>query len=776
MAEGKTLEQMEKEITCAVCQEHYTEPKVLPCLHYYCKECVLKLALRTASNKPFSCPECRKDIILPEGGVEELKTAFFVNRYKSNYYALERVHGKVEVKCEGCSDSGAKAEAFCRQCVTFICKECVKIHKKLKAYGSHEVDSLGDLKQGRAREIAKKKPPTEKCLTHKEPLVIYCFDCNSLICRDCTVKVHRDHNFEFSQISAPETKESLRHKVSVLKEISSSLFKGIEEISDTKQEVEAQGNSVADTINTSFNQLHLILEERKQKLLQESAKTVQEKIDKLTVQEKNLSLAHAEVQSITDYTERFVSDCSDNEVMSMHTEIKKRIEQEIEEQSQSGRNTEPVEEADMGVEVGCVEALQQLCQTKAKITRLAIDPEDKAKISRLAIDPEDKAKITRLAIDPEDKAKITRLAIDPAHCAVRGEGAESAMVNQITSLTVLTRLANNKITRRSTCRVTGQLKSLCEGLVVECEVEPSGLGEYRIQYTPTVRGRHELTVSVDGQQVAGSPFPVSVSIHSTQLGKPVKVWRRLREPTDVVSNSTGELVVAEYNGHILKLHEDGTKRTLVNRSTSGLSKPCSLATDEEDNIYCTCLDTNKIMRCDKNGDNVHVYKVEQVKGQGHMGVAVLGDEVLVCERYNEGTIMVYDRRDFKYLRRIVHKESGTLIRISTDSHSNIYATNGSKRMVRVFNKDGVILRSFGCGDNGVKLMRSPWGICVSGQFVYVTNVKGHNVSVFTTAGDYVTSFGQLGDGDGEFRNPWGITVNVNNFIYVTDVHGRVQCF
>ena len=33
---------------------------------------------------------------------------------------------------------------------------------------------------------------------------------------------------------------------------------------------------------------------------------------------------------------------------------------------------EPVEEADMGVEVRCAEALQQLCQTQAKITTLPI--------------------------------------------------------------------------------------------------------------------------------------------------------------------------------------------------------------------------------------------------------------------------------------------------------------------------------------------------------------------------------------------------------------------
>ena len=112
--EGKSLEELEKEITCAICQEHYTDPKILPCLHHYCKKCILKLALRTATNQPISCPECRKETTLPKGGVEELKTAFFINRFKSKISALERVHGKVEVKCEECTDSGDRAEAFCR--------------------------------------------------------------------------------------------------------------------------------------------------------------------------------------------------------------------------------------------------------------------------------------------------------------------------------------------------------------------------------------------------------------------------------------------------------------------------------------------------------------------------------------------------------------------------------------------------------------------------------------------------------------------------------------
>jgi len=101
--EEKSLEDLEREITCPICQEHYTEPKVLPCLHYYCRNCILKLSVRTQSEKPFCCPECRCEVTLPEGGVDDLKTAFFANRLKSKLTTLQRAHGKVEVKCELCT-------------------------------------------------------------------------------------------------------------------------------------------------------------------------------------------------------------------------------------------------------------------------------------------------------------------------------------------------------------------------------------------------------------------------------------------------------------------------------------------------------------------------------------------------------------------------------------------------------------------------------------------------------------------------------------------------
>ena len=338
-----------------------------------------------------------------------------------------------------------------------------------------------------------------------------------------------------------------------------------------------------------------------------------------------------------------------------------------------------------------------------------------------------------------------------------------------------TKLTNNKTTRRSVA-VVSELQSLRDGSVVKCTVDQSGPGEYNIKYTPTVRGRHKLTVSVDGQQMEGSPFSISVSISPTRLGKPVKVWTGISSPYGITVNSEGEVIVCEIMGDIIMLDKEGKKRVIVKHSTTSLSGLSCVATDKEDNIYCTDDVTNKVLQCDKIGRNGCVYKIQQVKGPGHWGVAVVGDEVMLCERLNEGAIMIYNRK-LKYRRCIRHEDMGQFINLSSDSHSNLYVTDNDKSMIRVFSNNGVLLHSFGWDDNGVNRLNGPWGTCVSGQYVYVSNEHGHNVSVFTTAGHYVTSFGQEGHKDGELDRPRGLCVDIqHNFILVCDFMKRVQCF
>ena len=423
--EEKSLEELESEITCPICQEHYTEPKVLPCLHYYCKKCILELALRTQSGKSFHCPKCRCEATLPEGGVDNLKTAFFANRLKSKVITLQRAHGKVEVKCELCTAS-SNAEAFCRQCSCFICNECVQLHSKVRSFFGHKIASLEDLKHGRAKPIAVEEPPTEMCTIHKQPFIIFCSDCEKLICQHCTLKDHLGHNYEFTNVAVTSVKTKLLEDIQSIKCQQIEFTDAMEKVRTTALEVKTQKESVINNLHTSFKELHNILERRKQELVEDAATIAQENLQKLSQQEKTLSLASAELQSIVDYTERCVSLSTDNELMS--TEIRKTIQQKIQEHSKSGRSLEPVEEADMAVEVTCAEALQQLCLTQANVTT----------------------------------------ALDPAKCTVDVSAPAEVCKPYVGTLT--TRLSNGKPNNRK-CKVTCHIKSLYSGVTTDCAID-----------------------------------------------------------------------------------------------------------------------------------------------------------------------------------------------------------------------------------------------------------------------------------------------------------------
>ena len=627
LGEGKNLEELESEITCPICQEHYTEPKVLPCLHYYCKKCILKLALRTQSGESFHCPECRCEATLPERGVDSLKTAFFANRLKSKVTTLQRAHGKVEVKCELCT-TFSNAEAFCRQCARFICTECVLIHTKLQTFVSHEIATLEDLKHGRAKPMVVEDPPTEMCTIHKQLFIIFCSDCETLICQHCTLKDHLGHNYEFTKVSATSVKMKLLEDIQSLKNLNKELTDAVEKIHGMSLEVEKQKESAINNLHTSFKKLHSILEQREQELVEDATIIAQEKSQKLSQQEKTLSLASEELQGIVDYTERCVSLSTDNELVSMDIELRKIIQQKIQEHSKSERSLEPVEEADMAVDVTCAEALQDLCLTQANITP----------------------------------------AVDPAKCIV--DLTAPAEVGKPYVGTLTTRLSNGKPNNRK-CKVACHIKSLHNRVTTDCAIVKDGSGRYSIQYTPTVCGCHELTVLINGHQVSGSPFPLYISIDPLQLGKPVKIWTKISTPSGVTANSKGEIwVLSGINSPtLMKFNTEGKIIVIVN--ITGLTQPRCVACDGEDNIYCLDQKSDKILTCTSDGGNIWLRSLALEKNSpGRCALAIANNRLHILERDHSGVIKVYDK-ELTLLSTIDHSIM-VVCGMAADAHQNLY--------------------------------------------------------------------------------------------------------
>ena len=502
-----------------------------------------------------------------------------------------------------------------------------------------------------------------------------------------------------------------------LREVEDSLSRVLEEVSNTEHEVEAQGDSVANTIESSFEKLHTILETRKQQLLEEAGRRVREKMVKLKGQEENLSIASAEIRSVIDYTEQCVRLCSDDEVMSMHTEISQRIKDEVEEHDKPGNRLEPVEEADMGVEVGCAEAFQLLCK-KAKITPSA------------------------------DYIVVKNI---PSMAEVNKE-IKMEVVNTI------------KKSFKFDLNLQCQIKRLPIGPVSRPKIEDKDAGRYDISYTPSVRGRHEISIGAYGQPVPGSPFTMTVYISPAQLDKPVKVWSGFSDPCSIAVNSVGEIIVDE-DDNIVVLDKEGKRLRRIEHSQHQIDELQSVAVDNEGNIYFNGWSCNKLGKSNWNCDKLQVREVKQVKGPGYIDIAVVGDEIMVTERNNEGQIMVYDR-EINYVRQITSRSKTLLKYLYPDCHGNLYIS-AYDNTIQVLNKTGDFLRSFSRDHNGVLKIENPGMVYVCGQYVYVADSTLIKTVVFTTEGNYVTTFGCYG----------GTCVNQDGVLYICDYdNNKIICY
>ena len=142
----KTLEDLEREVTCEVCLEVYTDPKVLPCQHYYCRKCIVRIA---CTKNTFSCPNCRKKVKVD---VDELPTAHHINRLKDLHAEQEKVLGGCK-KQHGkkCPHHRKTLELYCDNCGRLICRDCIIIDHK-----HHDIQFINVIAKKRRKSIKKK--------------------------------------------------------------------------------------------------------------------------------------------------------------------------------------------------------------------------------------------------------------------------------------------------------------------------------------------------------------------------------------------------------------------------------------------------------------------------------------------------------------------------------------------------------------------------------------------------------------------------------------------
>ena len=416
------------------------------------------------------------------------------------------------------------------------------------------------------------------CKEHEEPLEIYWCSC----C-DFTIINHPHHKYELDK-AAPETKKKLIYQLEPLKEMKANFSHAVKEVQVTKSEIMAQGDFVVNEIKKSCEELVTIIENRTQELLREAEMKKMQKLKNLSDQEEELSATCAVIGNVIEHTQQSVVEQSTEEkIVCTQAEHEKQIKKEIEKYCMKA--LDPVEDVDIGVEVSFADDLKQLCQTKAK---------------------------------------MIQLPIDPAKCIVSGDGMKTVEINKMAELFLKTKLTNGESTKRE-CAIECHLKSLVNGSTIKCMVDQIGGNQYRIQYTPVIRGQHELTVTVNEQEVAGSPFPIFVSIHPSKLGKPVRVIQSQHKPLCIAVTSVGEAIITG-RCSIEVFDRNGGSMRSMNPSDYGLNRAVGVAVDNTNNIYIA--DHKSIVKL--SGDMNLLTIIHSKLNSSHFrGIAVVGDEVIV---------------------------------------------------------------------------------------------------------------------------------------------------
>ena len=296
---------------CSICNEQYHHPKLLPCIHRFCQDCIVSLRI---PDRDFHCPECCKDVNIPDDDVKMLPDA-------------PPVHHSM---CLKLGSGGTEDDLQCDVCSRRVC-----------AQDQH------------AR---------------------YCCDCSELICQSCTIQVkHKEHDCKCLSEVVKETKKEIDGKLPSVRLVHKRVKGAAVQISDIKDRIEEQEKSLTHSLESSLKRFRQTLDRYETNMRRKISQTTKSKVRKLDEQRLEFERISAEMQRL----EELVTSCLqieapiNRELLQLYVFLQKRISQILQQYSRV--NIKPVEMPNLAIKMPCGSHLQEIFQKHAGIITTQAD-------------------------------------------------------------------------------------------------------------------------------------------------------------------------------------------------------------------------------------------------------------------------------------------------------------------------------------------------------------------------------------------------------------------
>ena len=584
------------------------------------------------------------------------------------------------------------------------------------------------------------------CSKHPtKELDLYCETCEELVCRDCTVRIHRDHQYDLVTDAFQKHKDVLVASVQPVEQQLETVMKSLQRLDTQCQKITDQRETLVGNIHKTIRQLQEALEVRKTELIGQLDQITQQKLKILAAQKDQIELVQAQLSSCLNFVKESLRTGSEGEILAMKKPVVKQVE-EITAEFKAEILVRQ-ERSDIRFSAAGTPELTQTCQQFGKVYSCPAFPEK---------------------------------------CYATGKGLEVATIRELATIILHAVEADGKECEQPLVNTSCELVSDAGGSTVKGAVQKKEKNKYTISYQPTHRGRHQLHVKVEGVPIRESPFVVVARLPIQNLGTPIKTIGGLNRPWGVAVNQRGEVIVAEYGGDCISIFSpSGEKiRTFGSKgSAQGQFKwPRGVAVDGDGNILV--VDNHRIQKF--TGDGKFITAVDR-KGNKQFssptGVTInhRNRRVYICDQSNHRIQILNADLTFSDSFGSCGRGDGQFTYpwgIALDSTGNVYVADTSGHRIQVFTAEGKFLRKFGKSGSGSGELKFPSSVSIdSDNIVYVTEDDNHCVSMFTSEGQFLRSFGTKGEGPGQFNYPRGIAVDRDGLVYVSDTYNnRIQIF
>ncbi|XP_077990245.1 E3 ubiquitin-protein ligase TRIM45-like [Glandiceps talaboti] len=723
-------------VTCAICLEFYRQPKLLPCDHTFCCQCLETLVEKKGS---LNCPVCNGECELVDGDVSTLNDNHVVNSL------LEVIHRKQDevsvkkLKCEFCDEN--HASHFCLDCSQYFCESCVtRVHKNLKVVSFHTVFTTEEY-----RELKASKPsaaqPKEFCKVHPQnELKCYCDTCQIPICMECTLCDHKipEHKFRYIQEVAEEYTEKLSQTIDKLK---------------VKAQEAEDSKTVAKETIVKFKEL--CLEEEKR--IQSAVEAVTEKVK---VESKKLV---QELKTTCDQHQK-------------HLEV--QID-DLEFKYENITSTCKCVETLMYQNNGC-----QLLRTRQATTQRLND------LAELETNPEIMyEKITFQASDLEqftvqNMVGVLRSDVCVPRCTIDNI-PKQLLKGESAKLVITTRDSRGKVILPHQDVKVNVTQS--DGSQEEIEVTDNGDGTHTGILCGKTAGKLYVRVRVGDIEIPGCPYEVDVI---KGLVKTIGKWGthkgNFQNPRGIAMNNDGDMVVADSGNHRLQVIDiDGNcKQIFEFTEFDNPFFPYDVAVSADNLYFTTDRGNNQIVVSDANGKLVRCFGQNELKYPFGIAISPLDGSVYVTEWDGKdyGTdqsrhlIRKYSQDD-EYIRCIGSYGTGEEslqgpCYMQIDHQGYLYICDFYNHHIEVLNSNDQFIHRFGEYGSNSGEMKNPSGLTMSkARYVYICDWNNH-ICKFDAFGQFICRVDRNNDG---LNKPQGMTLIEGTPLKIVVVDRRNHC-